>query len=75
MPQLTIVSHGDGAAVLLSKKMLEALGMHIGDTVEAMLNDRILIVCPTDEAERRQRMGDITKEVLDRRADAYQRLA
>lgn len=75
MPQLSIVSHGDEAAFVLSKSVLESIGLHIGDTVDVTLADRQLILRPLDDAERRQLMAALTKDVLDRRSDAYQRLA
>jgi antitoxin component of MazEF toxin-antitoxin module len=75
MPQLPIVSLGDSGGVLLPAEMLEALGLRIGDTVEVTLSDRQLILRPVEDATRRQLVEAITKEVFDRRRDAYQRLA
>jgi antitoxin component of MazEF toxin-antitoxin module len=75
MAQLTIISHGDSAALVLPKKVMDSLGLSVGDTVDATLGDRQLILRPLDDAERRQLLADLTKEVLDTRSDAYRRLA
>ena len=75
MAHLTIVPHGDSAAVILPKNMLETLGLSIGDSVNATLGDRQLILRALDDDELRKLMANLTKEVLDRRSDAYQRLA
>ena len=75
MIQITIVTHGDSAAVVLPRKMLESLGLGVGDTLNASVIDRQLILRPLDDEERRHLLTELTKEVLDRRGDAYQRLA
>jgi antitoxin component of MazEF toxin-antitoxin module len=75
MPQITIVPHGDSAAVVLSNEVLEAVGLRIGDVLEATVTQRQLILRPVEDAGRRQKVEEITREVLDRRRDAYQRLA
>ena len=75
MPQLTVVSHGDAAAVVLSKTVLESVGLQIGDTLDLTVGDGQLILRPANDAERRRLMADLTEEVLKRRSDAYQRLA
>jgi antitoxin component of MazEF toxin-antitoxin module len=75
MPQLIVISHGDAAAVVLPKAMLESIGIHVGDAVDVTVGDRQLMLRPVDDVERRRLMTDLTKEVLDRRSDAYQRLA
>jgi antitoxin component of MazEF toxin-antitoxin module len=75
MTQITIVSHGDGAAVVLPKTILESIGVHVGDTVEVTVSEQRVILRPLDEAERQRLVADLTQEVLDRRCDAYRRLA
>ena len=75
MPQITIVSHGDGAAVVLPNAILESIGMQVGDMLDVTVSDQLLILRPVDDAERKRLMADLTQEVLDRRNDAYQRLA
>ena len=73
MAQLA-VSLGDAGGVVLPAAILESLGLQVGDTVLVTVTDRQLI-CPSREADRRQRVEAITQEVFERRRDAYQRLA
>ena len=75
MPQLTIVPHGDSAAVVLPAAVLESIGLRIGDVMEVTLGDRQLILRPVEDAARRQLIAEITQEVFERRRDAYQQLA
>jgi len=75
MPQLTIVPHGDSAAVVLPAGVLEAVGLHVGDVVDVTLGDRQLILRVAEDAARRGLFEEVTREVFERRRDAYQRLA
>jgi antitoxin component of MazEF toxin-antitoxin module len=75
MPQLTIVPHGDSAAVILPAAVLESAGLHVGDVLEVTLGDRQLILRSAEDASRRELLETITREVFERRRDAYQRLA
>ena len=75
MPQLTIVLHGDSAAVILPAAVLESVGLHVGDVVDVTVGDRQLILRAAEDASRSELLKTITQEVFERRADAYQRLA
>ena len=75
MPQLTIVAHGDSAAVVLPVEVLESVGLRIGDVVDVTLGDRQLILRPAEDAVRRRLFEEITQEVFEQRRDAYERLA
>jgi antitoxin component of MazEF toxin-antitoxin module len=75
MSQLTIVSFGESAAVVLPRDVLQSLGVQIGDVLDATLGDQKLILRPPEDAGRRQKMAQITREVFEQRRDAYQRLA
>ena len=75
MPQLTIVPHGDSAAVILPTAVLESVGLRVGDVVDVTMDDRQLILRSAEEAARRDVLEKITREVFERRKDAYQRLA
>ena len=75
MPQLTIVPHGDSAAVVLPASVLESIGVRIGDVLEATPGDRQLILRPVEDASRRQLVEEVTQAVFEQRRDAYQRLA
>ena len=75
MPQLTIVPHGNSAAVVLPAAFLESIGLRIGDVLEATVDERQLILRPVEDAARQQLVQEITRELFERRRDAYQRLA
>jgi antitoxin component of MazEF toxin-antitoxin module len=75
MPQLPIVSLGDSAAVVLPASLLEAVGLRVGDVVDVTVGDRQLILQPAEDAERRRLIETITQEVLEKRQEAYRRLA
>jgi antitoxin component of MazEF toxin-antitoxin module len=75
MSQLTVISHGDAGAVVLSTSVLESVGLHVGDTLHLTVKDGQLILRPLDDLERVRKMADLTEEVLNRRSDAYRRLA
>lgn len=75
MPQLTIVPHGDAAAVILPAAILESVGLHVGDVVDVTLGDRQLILRSAEDTARHELLETITHEVFERRRDAYQRLA
>jgi antitoxin component of MazEF toxin-antitoxin module len=70
MPQLTIVSHGDAAAVVLPVSVLESIGLQVGDVLEATVGERELILRPAEDAARGQARDEITREVFARRRDA-----
>jgi antitoxin component of MazEF toxin-antitoxin module len=74
MPQLTIVPHGDAAAVVLPVAFLEQLGTRIGDQLEVSLVDGQLILWATNAARRRL-FEEVTEEVFEQRQEAYRRLA
>ena len=60
--------HGVASAYLDEK-------VRIGDVLEATLGERQLIFRPVEDAARREAFEDITKDILEQRRDAYQRLA
>ena len=47
MPQLTIVPHGDSAAVVLPASVLESIGLQVGDVLEATVRERKIRGCRT----------------------------
>jgi antitoxin component of MazEF toxin-antitoxin module len=75
MPQLTIVPHGDSAAVILPAAVLESVGLRVGDIIDVTLGDGQLILRSARDTSRRELLEKITREVFERRKDAYQRLA
>lgn len=74
MPQVPIVSVGESAAVVLPAAVLEALGLRVGDVVEATVNEGQLILRPTEDAERRRKFEEIMEALFEQRNDAYRRL-
>ena len=75
MTQLTIVNHGEAAAVVVPVAVLESLGLRIGDVLEATVGERQLILRPIEDAVRHEAFEKITKSVFEQRRDAYQRLS
>jgi antitoxin component of MazEF toxin-antitoxin module len=72
---MTIVPHGDSAAVILPASVLESIGVRIGDVLEATPGDRQLLLRPVEDASRQLVIQEITQDVFEQRRDAYQRLA
>ena len=50
MQRLTIIPHGDTAAVVLPASVLEAIGVHVGDVLEATVRERQVILRPVEDA-------------------------
>ena len=75
MTQLTIVHHGEAAAVILPATVLESMGLQIGDVLEATSGERQLILRPVDDAARGEAFDEIAKDVFEQRHDAYQQLS
>ena len=75
MSRERITAVGETAALLLSKDVLDKLGIAIGDEVELSLIDRTLMLQPLDEANRAQQLASITQTVFARRQHAYTELA
>jgi antitoxin component of MazEF toxin-antitoxin module len=75
MAQLSIVSFGESAGIVIPPEMLESAGLRVGDVVDVTLSDRKLILRPSQDVARRQQLEAIIQDVFERRQDAYQRLA
>jgi len=75
MSRERLTAVGESAALLLSKDVLDKLGLAIGDEVEVSLLDRTLLLQSLDEAARAQQLVTLTKSVFARRQSAYIRLA
>jgi antitoxin component of MazEF toxin-antitoxin module len=73
--QLPVISVGDSAAVILPLAVLESLGLKIGDVMDVTLEEHRLILRPANDSARRQVIEEITREMFERRRDAFQRLA
>jgi antitoxin component of MazEF toxin-antitoxin module len=75
MPQLTVLPHGDSAALILPAAVLKSVGLRVGDVVELTLGDRQLILRSAEDTSWPELLETITHEVFERREDAYRRLA
>ena len=75
MPAMSIISVVEPNGVLVPVEALESIGLQIGDSVDMSLEDGRLILRPVADARRQQQIDDITRDVFERRKDAYQRLA
>jgi len=68
------ISVGSGGT-LVPINVLAAIGVQAGDEVSVTVRDRQLILSPAIDADRQRTMEQITREILENRKDAYQRLA
>ena len=75
MAREQITAVGDSAALMISDDALQALGLSIGDEVEVTVTDGRLILRSLSDAEREEKLRDITDKLFQRRESAYQRLA
>ena len=75
MSRERITTSEGSAAVRLPKKILEGMGIDVGDEVEMSLVERTLMVRPLDNAERAREIEAAAKNVLERRKSAYEELA
>lgn len=72
---LTIIPYGDAAAVVLPPAMLASAGLRIGDVLEVTFQDHELTLRASEDAARKQLVEQLTQDLIERRRDAYQRLA
>lgn len=70
-----IVTVGESAELVLNQAILRQIGAGAGDQVEIKLTGRTLTVRTLDEVERAQKIATITKDIFDRRREAYEVLA
>ena len=75
MAQVTIISLHNAPAIVLPAIALEGTGLTIGDTVELTVNGRAVDLAPAEDASRKEKVEQLTDEIIERRRDAYERLA
>ena len=75
MSPVFVVPVGDSVGVILPPAVLESLGLKIGDALDATLEGSQLILRPARDSARLKLVEEITREVFDRRGEAFQRLA
>ncbi len=66
---------GDPAVLVIPQDILKQIGIGAGDKVEVAISDRALIVRPLEEAERDRKIAAATRDIFDRRREAYLKLA
>jgi len=74
MTELPIVSVVESGGIVVPIDALEAIGLRVGDEVNVSLGERELILRPA-AGTRRPIVEEVTREVLERRKEAYRRLA
>jgi antitoxin component of MazEF toxin-antitoxin module len=75
MSDMPLVSVVESEGVIVPVDVLEAIGVRVGDRVNVSLGDRELILRPASTSDNKRDIEDITRDVFERRKDAYQRLA
>jgi antitoxin component of MazEF toxin-antitoxin module len=70
-----VLTLGDPAELIISQEILKQIGVGAGDKIEIAISDRALVVRPLEEAERARKIAAATRDIFDRRRDAYLELA
>jgi antitoxin component of MazEF toxin-antitoxin module len=70
-----VLTLGDPAELIISQEILKQIGVGAGDKIEIAISDRSVVVRPLEEAERARKIAAATREIFDRRRDAYLELA
>jgi antitoxin component of MazEF toxin-antitoxin module len=66
---------GEPAELIISQEILRQIGVGAGDKIEITISDRALVVRPLEAAERSRKIAAATRDIFDRRRDAYLKLA
>jgi len=75
MSRSQIKKIGDSVGLLLTDEILKLLDICADDEVDITVQNRILIMSPLDEKERKQKIENAVQSTFRRRKTAYQRLA
>jgi hypothetical protein len=70
-----IITFDDPAGFLLTPEILQQIGINAGDKFELTIINRTLILRSLDEVERARKIASATRDIFDRRREAYQILA
>jgi antitoxin component of MazEF toxin-antitoxin module len=70
-----VLTLGDQAELVISQDILKQIGVGAGDKVEVAVSDGAVIVRPLEEAERARKIAAATRDIFDRRREAYMKLA
>jgi antitoxin component of MazEF toxin-antitoxin module len=69
-----VVTLGESAELVISSEIMEQIGAGAGDTIEIVVSDRALVVRSVNEAERARQIAAATRDLFDRRREAYLQL-
>lgn len=75
MSRSQIKKIGNSVGLLLTDEILKLLGICADDEVEITVQNRILIMSPLNEKERKHKIENAVQNTFRRRKTAYQRLA
>jgi antitoxin component of MazEF toxin-antitoxin module len=65
----------DTEGLLITKELLEQIGVGAGDKVGIKITDRALTISPSAETEQERVMDEVMESLLKRRQKLYERLA
>jgi antitoxin component of MazEF toxin-antitoxin module len=75
MSDMPLVSVVESEGVVVPVDVLEAIGLRVGDRVNVSLGHRELILRPAAATEGKRDIEEVSRDVFERRKDAYKRLA
>ena len=75
MPRTQIKKIGNSLGLLLTDEILKLLDICVDDEVDITVKDRVLIISPLNEKERKQKIDNAVQNTFKSRKTAYQRLA
>lgn len=75
MSRRKVTAVNGSAAILLSTDLLTALGVGVGDEVDVVVVDGVLVVRSLDEAARASTVEAVAEAMFQRRRAVYQELA
>ncbi len=75
MSRRKVTAVNGSAAILLSTDLLTALGVGVGDEVDVVVVDGVLVVRSLDEAARASTVEAVAEAMFQRRRTVYQELA
>ena len=70
-----VLTLGDPAELIISPEILKLIGVGAGDKIEIAVSDRAVVVRSLEEAERARKIAAATRDIFDRRREAYLKLA
>jgi hypothetical protein len=66
---------GDTAELIISQDILRSIGVGAGDKIEIAISDHASVVRSLEEAEKARKIAAATRDIFDRRREAYLKLA